>query len=476
MSFRLLRILMLLLPFCSAAFSDSFNPFDVEIGYLPEQMRGEWRNTGRKSLGRGNGAVELFKMQDEDSELVRIDVRIYDASLSDLELDSESISSFWHKYLGYPENIMSSVTFSGHGTVDYRAGQLIAVHKDTPLKEAYQIIKPLHMTFEHFSNLSSHSRNQGRYYADYFSRYGDRRSSCFFEFHLKLKQLPSIERYENRFHGEGTLESKKCQTKLLITLGDSSTPTNFYRFASLLGIIASILNTIQIAAVCAQVLYNWRTKTIFYVNVPTVFVLLLLTMHNTTVFSVFADVVYTVSGPFIAAAIPTGICAGAYAGWLVMAWVMQRQKSINESTLESAVLLAATAVTFWLSYLAMCFIPGALALLSLALFAFFVPQIVYNRESGNGARAIHPIFASFAVIVNMFTPVYVFLLAPRSLYMQARPIFALSLATFLIAQAICLILQYKQQTAVVPSGYSTIDLVESNESAFLVAEQQIKGM
>ncbi len=473
---RLISFLLLLLPFCHAAFSDFFGPLDAQIGDLPYQLRGEWRNTGVKQLGRKSGAVELHKYSDEDPELTRFDVRIFDASLSYLEADYQGINRFWRIYLGYPENGMSSVSFSGYGTVDRLKRKLVAVHKDAPLKEAYQIIKPRGMTFERFSNLSFHSRNQGRYYSEYSSGYGDRRSSCSFELHLKLKQLPSIERYENRFQGEGTLESKKCQTKLLITFGDSNTSTNFLSSANSLGIIACILNFIQLVALCVQVLHGWGTKTMSNVSVPTVVMLLLLTMHTTTAFAVFTDVVYYVRASFIAAAIPSGLCAGAYAGWLVMVWVMQRQKSIKVSIVESVILLSATAVTFCLSYLAMRFIPGALALFSVALYAFFVPQIAHNRKSGRGPRAIHPLFAASAVIVNMFTPVYVFLLAPSFLNMQARPIFALSLATFLIAQAIFLTLQYIRQTAPIPSGYSTIDSAEPSETASLVAGRQIKSM
>ncbi len=476
MSFHVLRFLLLLLPLCHAAFSDFFSPLDAEMGDLPYQMKGEWRNAGSKRLGRENGVVEFRKYSDEDPELVRLEVRIYDASVSDLEADYNGINRFWCMYLGYPENVTSSVSFSGFGSFDRREGRLVAVHKDTPLKDAFGTIKPRNMTFKRFSNMSFHSRNQGRYYSEYFYGNGDRRSSCPFELHLKFKELPRIERYENQFLGEGTLESKKCQTKLMITLGNFYTPTNFYLSVTFLGIIASILNTIQLVTLCLQVLYGWGTKTMSDVSVPTVTVLLLLTMHNTAAFSVFADVVYYARSAFIVAAVPSGICAGAYAGWLVMVWIMQRQKSIKVSIVESVILLSATALTFCLSYLAMRFIPGALALFSIALYAFFVPQIVHNRKSGRGPRAIHPVFAACAVIVNMFTPVYVFLLAPSFLNMQPRLIFALSLAAFLIAQAVCLTLQYKHQTTPIPSGYSSIDSAEPSETASLVAGQQIKSM
>ncbi len=146
-----------------------------------------------------------------------------------------------------------------------------------------------------------------------------------------------------------------------------------------------------------------------------------------------------------------------------------KTKPIMVVVVESVILLTATAATFCLSYLAMRFIPGALVLFSLALYAFFVPQIVHNHKSGNNTRAIHPIFATIAVIVNMFTPIYVFSLGSRFLNMQAKPIVAWSLATFLIAQATFLTVQYKRRTVPVPSGYSRIETNARSETVLLVA-------
>ncbi len=474
MSFRLLPFLLLLLSSYHPTFSAFSSPPDVEVSDLPYWMKGIWINSGAKRVGQEAGVAELYKYSDEDQELLRYDIRVYDASLSNLEADRESINRFWRIYMGFPGNVMSSVLFSGYGALDSLEGQLIGVHKDTSLKEAYQIIKPRNMTLEDFSNMPFHSRNHGRYDSEYSSRYGDRHSSCLFVLRLKFLRLPGIDRHENRFYGEGMLESTKCEIKMMIGLTNSKNSINFFRSANLLGIIASILNTIQLAALFVQVLYGWRTKTMSNISVPTVAVLLLLTMHTTTAFSVFADVVCFVRGAFVPAAIASGTCAGAYAAWLVMVWVMQRQKSIKMSILESVILLVATAVTFCLSFLAMRFIPGMLELSSVAMYAFFVPQIVHNRESNSRARAIHPFFAAVAVIVNMFTPVYGFLWAPNFLCMQARPIFAFSLATFLIAQASCLTLQYKGQAAPVPSGYSRIDPTEPRGTVSLVAGRQIK--
>ncbi len=474
MSFSLLPILLLLLPSCHAAFSDLFRPEDVEATNLPYQMQGKWHNTGAKSLGRENGAVQLFKPSYNKADLVRFDIRIYDASLCDLGVNQRSINRFWRVYLGYQENVLSSVTFSGYGTVDSRKEQLVAVHKDTPMKEAYQIINPRDMTFERFSNLSYHTLNDRNYFPPY--SYGkDRLSSCLFELRLKLKQLPKTNNYENQFQGEGTLESKTCETKMSISLGNFDTYTSFIRIANSLGIIASILNSIQFVAVCLQVLYGWRTKTMCNISVPTVVALLLLTMHTTTAFSVFSNVVYFTNRTFLAAAITSGICAGAYAGWLVMVWVTQRQKSMEVSSIESVILLAATGTAFWLSYLAMRSIPGAIVLCSLALYAFFIPQIVRNRKSGKNVCAIHPIFAVIAVTVNMFTPVYVSLLGPSFLNTQARPIVALSLAAFLIAQATSLTMQYKRKNVPVLSGYLTIDVSELSETDLLVSGPQFKS-
>ncbi len=164
MSIRLLPCLLLLVPFCHAAFSDFFSPLDAEISALPYRMKGEWHNSGGvKSLGRKNGAAELYKSSYDYLELVRFDVRIYDGSSSDLESENLGISRFWRIYLGYSEkNQMSSITFPGYGAVDRRKGKLIAVHKDTPLREAYQLIKPRDMTFERFPNMTAYSRNHRR--------------------------------------------------------------------------------------------------------------------------------------------------------------------------------------------------------------------------------------------------------------------------------------------------------------------------
>lgn len=169
---------------------------------------------------------------------------------------------------------------------------------------------------------------------------------------------------------------------------------------------------------------------------------------------------------------------------------MRRQKSIVVSIVESTLFLIMTATIFCISYLIiMRFILGGLPLISLVKYAIFVPHIVRSHESNLNARAIHPIYATVAVIENLFMPMYAWLMSPNFLYTQYNPRIATTLATFLIAHAICLFMLYKRfsgkGSSIVPSavlsgvpsgvqrGYLPIDSTESSEVAPLLSAKLI---